>query len=211
MTCAAAVSRSSLHPQGQECHRSSNVFLQSVPQLGQICDVPFGSTNMIVRPAHAALTLTICVKVLHPASRILLLSPALAAAPLERYLPCSSCLGTGAFVLRLIAVLLEHRLQGKQQAIGFVAIQVTHSLRDRAGVLMAHDLNALIAQENQVMRSQVDLTLRSSVGGGYQGLIHKYSSLSQLCVGLGCALISNLRIVYHYETFSVYLSLFYII
>src|SRR5579885_983971 len=99
MTFADAVSRSSSHPHSQECHRSSNVFLRTIPQLGQICDVLDGSTNTTVRPAHAALTLTICVKVPHPASRMLLFNPAFALAPLGRYLPVSSsCLGAGAFV-----------------------------------------------------------------------------------------------------------------
>jgi len=53
---------------------------------------------MIVRPAHAASVLTILVKVDHPASRILLFNPDLAAAPLGRYFPFSSCLGFGRFV-----------------------------------------------------------------------------------------------------------------
>src|SRR5258708_38808405 len=87
MTFADAVSRSSSHPHGQECHRSSSVFLRMVPQLGQICDVLDGSTKMMVRPAHAALTLTISVNVLHPASRIDLFSPAFALAPLGKYDP----------------------------------------------------------------------------------------------------------------------------
>ena len=99
MTFADAVSRSISAPQAQECHRSSNVFLRMVPQLGQICDVLDGSTEMTVRPAHAALMLTISVNVLHPASKILLLSPAFALAPLGKYcLVFSSCLGAGARV-----------------------------------------------------------------------------------------------------------------
>ena len=69
-----------------------------VSQLGHICDVLDGSTKMTVRPAHAALTLTICVNVLHPASKIDLFNPAFAAAPLGTYFPFSSCLGAGAFV-----------------------------------------------------------------------------------------------------------------
>src|SRR6266566_9202023 len=84
ITFADAVSRSSSHPHTQECHRSSNVFLRMVPQLGHICDVLDGSTKMTVRPAHAALTLTICVNVLHPVSRIDLFTPAFAAAPLGK-------------------------------------------------------------------------------------------------------------------------------
>src|SRR5437763_12033862 len=98
MTFADAVSRSSSHPHSQACQRSSSVFLRTVPQLGQIWDVLEGSTKMTVRPAHAALTLTIWVNVLHPASRIDLFNPAFAAAPLGRYFPFSSCLGAGAFV-----------------------------------------------------------------------------------------------------------------
>src|SRR5207247_10883359 len=83
----------------KECHRSSNVFLRMVPQSGQRCDDLDGSTKMTVRPAHAALTFTISVKVLHPASRMLLFSPAFALAPLGRYWPVSSfCLGFGLFV-----------------------------------------------------------------------------------------------------------------
>ena len=46
----------------------------------------------------AAVTLTICVNVLRPASKIDLFNPALAAAPLGRYFPFPSCLGAGAFV-----------------------------------------------------------------------------------------------------------------
>src|SRR2546430_14624335 len=98
MTFAEDVSRSISAPQAQECHRSSNAFLRTVPQLGQICDVLDGSTKMTVRPAHAALTLTIPVNVLHPASRILLFNSAFAAAPLGIYFPFSSCLGAGALV-----------------------------------------------------------------------------------------------------------------
>src|SRR5256714_15375436 len=98
MTFADAVSRSSSHPHSQECHRSSNVFLRMVPQLGQICDVLDGSTKMTVRPAHAALTLTIAVNVLHPASRMDLFNPAFALAPFGRYFPFSSCFAAGAFV-----------------------------------------------------------------------------------------------------------------
>src|SRR5581483_10740975 len=99
MTFADAVSRSSSHPHSQECHRSSNVFLRMVPQLGQICDVLDGFTKITVRPAHAALTLTIPVNVLHPASRILLFNPAFEARPLGRnLLVSSSCLGAGARV-----------------------------------------------------------------------------------------------------------------
>lgn len=99
MTFADAVSRSSSHPQAQECHRSSNVFLRSVPQLGQICDVLDGFTKTTVRPAHAALTLTISVNVAHPASKIDLFNPAFALAPLGEYAPvASSCLGFGRFV-----------------------------------------------------------------------------------------------------------------
>ncbi len=95
MTFADAVSRSSSHPHSQECHRSSNVFLRTVPQWGQVCDVLDGSTKTTLRPAHAALTLTIAVNVLHPASKIDLFNPALALAPLGRYFPFSSCLPCG--------------------------------------------------------------------------------------------------------------------
>ena len=98
MTFADAVSRSSSHPHAQECHRSSNVFLRMVPQLGHICDVLYGFTQMTVRPAHAALTLTISVNVFHPASKIDLFNPAFALAPFGRYFPFSSCFGAGAFV-----------------------------------------------------------------------------------------------------------------
>jgi hypothetical protein len=99
MIFADAVSRSSSHPHSQECHRSSSVFLRMLPQLGQVCDVLDGLTKMTVRPAHAALALTIRVKVLHPASRIDLFNPAFVLAPLGRYWPVSSsCFGFGCFV-----------------------------------------------------------------------------------------------------------------
>jgi hypothetical protein len=97
MNFADAVSRSSLHPHSQECHRSSSVFLRIVPQFGQVCDVLDGSTKRTVRPALAALTLVIFMNMPHPASRILLFSPAFALAPFGRYFPvASSCLGCGA-------------------------------------------------------------------------------------------------------------------
>jgi hypothetical protein len=47
MICAAAVSRSSLHPQGQECHRSSNVFLRSVPSQDISYLFEFDSTLLL--------------------------------------------------------------------------------------------------------------------------------------------------------------------
>src|SRR5205814_9330119 len=72
MTCADAVSRSSSHPHSQECHRSSSVFLRTVPQLGQIWDVLEGLTLRRVRPAHAALYVHSSTKLDHPASLILL-------------------------------------------------------------------------------------------------------------------------------------------
>jgi hypothetical protein len=84
MTFAEAVSRSSSHPHTQECQRSSKVFLRIVPQLGQVCDVFEGFTKTTIRPALAALTTTICVNALHPASKIDEFKPAFAAAPLSR-------------------------------------------------------------------------------------------------------------------------------
>jgi hypothetical protein len=104
ITFADAVSRSSSHPHSQECHRSSHVFLRMVWQLGHLCEVLDGSTKMTLRPAHAALTLTICVNVLHPASKMDLFHPAFAAAPLGTYFPFSSCLGAGAFVRGLVVL-----------------------------------------------------------------------------------------------------------
>src|SRR5258708_14488631 len=102
MTFAEAVSRSSSHPHAQECQRSSKVFLRIVPQLGQVCDVFDGFTKTTVRPAFAALTTTICVNVLHPASKIDLFKPALAAAPFGRQVPFPSCLGLGVAVRLLV-------------------------------------------------------------------------------------------------------------
>src|ERR1700736_6518642 len=98
MLRAALVSLSSSVPHGQECQRSERSFLPSAPRPEQTCDVLNGLTKITLRPALAALTLTIFVKVDHPVSRIDLLSPAFAAAPLGKYFPCSSCLGAGALV-----------------------------------------------------------------------------------------------------------------
>src|SRR5258708_525623 len=98
MSFAELVSLSSSVPHAQECHRSDRSFLTTAPHPEQSCDVIYGFTKTTVRPAHAALTLTISVNVLHPASRIDLFNPAFAAAPLGRYFPFSSCFGAGAFV-----------------------------------------------------------------------------------------------------------------
>ena len=45
----------------------------------------YGFTKTTVRPAHAALTLTITVNVLHPASKIDLFNPVFALAPSRFY------------------------------------------------------------------------------------------------------------------------------
>src|SRR6266852_5669983 len=99
MSFAELVSLSSSVPHEQLCHRSDRSFLTTAPHPEHRCDVINGLTKMTVRPAHAALTLTISVKVAHPASKILLFSPAFAAAPLGRYCPVSSsCFAFGRFV-----------------------------------------------------------------------------------------------------------------
>src|SRR5947207_7340534 len=86
-------------PHEQLCHRSDRSFLTTTPHPEQRCDVMNGFTKSTVRPAHAALTLTISVKVAHPASKIDVFNPAFALAPLGKYWPiASSCLGAGAFV-----------------------------------------------------------------------------------------------------------------
>src|SRR5262249_35826882 len=96
---ALLVSLSSSTPHSHECHRSDRSFLTTAPHPEQSCDVMYGLTKRIVRPAHAAFALTIFVNVAHPASRIDLLSPALPEAPLGRYLAVSaSCLGFGRLV-----------------------------------------------------------------------------------------------------------------
>src|SRR5579885_1717617 len=99
MSLALLVSRSKLMPQAHACQRSARVFRTSAPHPEQSCDVMDGFTKSTVRPALAALTLTISVNVLHPASKIDLLSPAFADAPLGRYFPLSSCLGCGLFTI----------------------------------------------------------------------------------------------------------------
>src|SRR6266567_725180 len=99
MSFAELVSRSSSVPHSHLCQRSASSFLTTAPHPEHSCDVMKGFTKMTVRPAHAALTLTISVNVAHPASRIDWLSPAFALAPLGKYCPVvSSCLGAGAFV-----------------------------------------------------------------------------------------------------------------
>src|SRR6266536_5203311 len=98
MSFAELVFMSSSVPQLHLCHRSERSFLTTVPHPEQRCDDMYGFTKTTVRPAHAALTLTISVNVLHPASRIDLFNPAFAAAPLSTYFPFSSCFGAGAFV-----------------------------------------------------------------------------------------------------------------
>src|SRR5215469_8488998 len=99
MTLPELVSRSSSQPHSQLCQRSSNVFLRIFPHPEQIWLVYLGSTNTVVRPAHAALTLTSVVKILQPASAMDLFSPAFAAAPLGKYCPVSSsCFGLGALI-----------------------------------------------------------------------------------------------------------------
>src|SRR6266705_1190054 len=99
MSFAELVSRSSSVPHVHECHRSDRSFLTTVPHPEHSCDVRNGFTKTTVRPAHAALTLTISVNVLHPASRIDLFNPAFALAPLGRNFPVSSsCFGFGLLV-----------------------------------------------------------------------------------------------------------------
>src|SRR6266852_8049186 len=99
MSFAELVSLSSSVPHEQLCHRSDRSFLTTAPHPEHSCDVMYGFTKTTVRPAHAALTLTISVNVLHPASRIDLFNPALALAPLGRYCPVvSSCFGAGDLV-----------------------------------------------------------------------------------------------------------------
>src|SRR6266852_7148655 len=98
MLIAAFTSLSISAPQSQLCQRSSSVFLRTVPHLEQIWDVYLGFTFSMQRPAPSALTLHICMNMPHPASKILLESPPLAAAPLGRYFPCSSCLGLGRLI-----------------------------------------------------------------------------------------------------------------
>jgi hypothetical protein len=68
MSFAELVSLSSSVPQLQLCHRSDRSFLTTAPHPEQSCDVMNGFTKTTVRPAHAALMLTISVKVAHPAS-----------------------------------------------------------------------------------------------------------------------------------------------
>src|SRR2546421_4008747 len=103
MSLAALVSRSSSVPHPHECHLTDKSFLTTAPHPEHSCEVFLGFTKTTLRPAHAALVLTIRVKVAHPASRIDVLSPAFAAAPLGRYCPvASSCLGVGAFVRFLV-------------------------------------------------------------------------------------------------------------
>src|SRR2546427_9577297 len=85
-------------PHAQLCPLNAGYFLTTAPHPEQSCDVRNGFTKTTVRPAHAALTLTIAVNVLHPASKIDLFNPAFALAPFGRYFPFSSCFGAGAFV-----------------------------------------------------------------------------------------------------------------
>src|SRR5258708_36697539 len=99
MRLAELVSLSSSVAHAHECLRSERSFLTTAPHPEQSCDVMYGLTKTTVRPAHAALTLTFSVNVLHPASKIDLLSPAFAAAPLGKETPvASSCLGFGRLV-----------------------------------------------------------------------------------------------------------------
>src|SRR4249919_545232 len=98
MLMAALISRSNTTPQCTQLWTRSAKSLcgPSLWHCEQICEVLKGSTKITVRPAHAALTLTNSVNVLHPASKIDLFNPALVLAPLGTYCPFSSCLGAGA-------------------------------------------------------------------------------------------------------------------
>src|SRR6266567_6595067 len=84
MLTAALTSRSNSVPQSHECQRSDKSFFRTCPQPEHTCEVNLGSTLMIVRPAHAALIVHMLTKVPHPASKIDLFNPPLAAAPLGR-------------------------------------------------------------------------------------------------------------------------------
>ena len=97
---AALVSLSKTTPQCTQIWTRSSKSLcgPSLWHCEHICEVLNGSTKITVRPAHAALTLTISVNVLHPASKIDLFNPAFALAPLGKYCPFSSCFGAGALV-----------------------------------------------------------------------------------------------------------------
>src|SRR5258708_33794473 len=66
---AELVSRSSSVPQLHLRHRSDRSFLTSLPHPEQSCDVLYGSTKTTVRPALAALTLTISVNPTNCATR----------------------------------------------------------------------------------------------------------------------------------------------
>src|SRR6266849_10712735 len=104
MLIAALVSRSSSQPHSQLCQRSSRSFLRTVPHCEQTWEVYLGLTFRTSRPAHAALCETICWNWPHPASRMLLLSPDFAAAPLGRYWPVSSsCFGLARLLMLVIS------------------------------------------------------------------------------------------------------------
>jgi hypothetical protein len=80
---AAFSSRSSMRPQCiQTWVRTLKDFSTRSPQPEQSCDVDAGSTASTRLPAHAALRARMMRKWPQPASRMLLLSPALRLAPL---------------------------------------------------------------------------------------------------------------------------------
>src|ERR1700730_4068535 len=98
MLKAAFASLSSTRPQCTHVwvRSSRSLWGPFLRQPLQIWLVFRGFTNRtVVCPALSALTRTIPMKLLHPASAILLLSPPFAAAPLGRYFPSESCFGFG--------------------------------------------------------------------------------------------------------------------
>src|SRR5712692_6309559 len=99
---AALVSLSSSQPHSHECQRSSRDFFLTMPHCEHTWEVYLGLTFRTVRPAYAALLATICWNCPQPASRILLLSPLFAAAPLGRYVPFSSCFGLARLLILVI-------------------------------------------------------------------------------------------------------------
>src|SRR5207302_7197723 len=103
MAAFVSLSSSHPHPHSQECQRSSRVFFRTMPHCEQTWEVYLGETFSTVRPAHAALCETICWNWPQPASRMLLLSPLFAAAPLGRYVPFSSCLGLARLLTLVIS------------------------------------------------------------------------------------------------------------
>src|SRR6266567_7452642 len=100
MFFAALWSLSREQPHEHWCHRSSNAFWTSAPQLLHIWLVYLGETNSTREPAHSALFLHICWNMPQPASKMDLFRPALALAPLGKYCPvASSCFGFGRLLI----------------------------------------------------------------------------------------------------------------